>query len=375
MVDTPPLWKTVFCLGVLFAAAVLMISCQTAHMGLEEETPAEEIRYQLIYIIHGDGSYLFHTRDGTAYQADLRVLEQAFNIAGALSHGEVFIFHQTPRKRTRFFSSNDGLFYYYKNGERKSEYAYERKHSPSIWDEEAALFQSYKSGNSSDQTSSTRPLRIFLFFGHQVFETDGLGYYSSYRDETFSTHELATGISLFDGQGTVSSSNETVQSARKPFDLIVLSTCRGGTPGTIQSLSPLTRYIIASPENLHLSYMNMGVLRDLETWNGHDFQSFLMELVDLAFMELIQLTSTVVSIALYDTEKVSPYLESIEEEYEDRLHALEEDGVVPLDFYDCRDDPVFSRKYIGEGVFILYRPPLFGRNKSKSSHSGWECWR
>jgi hypothetical protein len=375
MISKTHLWKTVFYVGVLFAAAALMISCQTAHMGLEEETPADEIRYQLIYVIHGDGSYLFHTRDGTAYQADLRVLEQAFDTAATLTHGEVFIFHQKSRKNTRFFSSNDGRFYYYKKGERNRTYSYQRKHSPSIWDEEAALFQSHQTQSNPDPKSSEKPLRIFLFFGHQVFETNGLGYYSSYADETFSTYELAKGISLFDTQVKTSSSTVTGQEADKPFDLIVLSTCRGGTPGTIQTLSPLTRYIIASPENLHLSHMNMSLLGNLETWDGNNLQPFLMELVDLAFTELIQLTNTVVSIALYDTDKVSAYLESIEEEYENRLHALEEDGVVPLDFFDCQDDRAFSREHVGDGVFILYRPPLFGRNKSKSSHSGWECWR
>jgi hypothetical protein len=344
-------------------------------MGLEEETSVEGVRYQLIYVIHGDGSYLFHTRDGTAHQADLRVLDQAFMIAGALTHGEVFIFHQKPRRRVLFFSSNDGQFYYYRNGERKSEHAYMRKHSPSIWDEEASLFRSYRAGKKPVPTKAAKPLRIFLFFGHQVYETGGLGYYSSYADETFSVHELATGISLFTAHGTGLISNNSDQESDKPFDLIVLSTCRGGTPGTIQSLSPLTRYIIASPENLHLSYMNMSMLRDLETWDGNDLQTFLMDLVDVAFAKLTQLTNTVVSIALYDTDKVSPYLESIEDEYKDRAHALEEDDLVPLDFYDCQDDPIFSRECIGEGVFILYRPPLFGRNKSKSSHSGWECWR
>ena len=373
MTGTTPLWKTIHFLGALCAAAVLLISCQSVPRELEEEPSAEEIRHQLIYVIHGDGSYLYHTRDGKAHQADLRALEQAFDTAAALTHAEVFVFHQKSKKR---FVSKTGKFYYFRNGERKNEFSYKRRHSPSIWEDEAAIFHSYHAVNDPTPKTALKPLRIFLFFGHQVFETDGPGYYSSYPDETFGIDELAKGIALFDAQDKTPNSNSgTDQKEDIFFNLIVLSTCRGGTPGTIETLSPVTRYIIASPENLHLSYMNMGLLKGLETWNGNYMQPFYKELVVHAFAELIQLTNTVVSVALYDTGQVGPYLESIEEEYERRLITNREEGVIPLEYYDCQDDPDFARKYSGKGVFILYRPPLFGRDKMKSYHSGWECWR
>jgi hypothetical protein len=373
MILAKPLWKIIHFLGVPCAAAALLISCQSVHRGLEKEIPAEEIRYQLIYVIHGDGSYLYHTRDGKANQADLRALEQAFDTAAALTHAEVFVFHQKSKKR---FVSNTGNFYYFKNGVRKNEFSYERRHTPSFWEEEAAIFHTYHAGSDSNAKIALKPLRIFLFFGHQVFETDGLGYYSSYPDETFGVDELARGIALFGAQGETLSSNSWAYQKKDTFlNLIVLSTCRGGTPGTIKKLSPLTRYIIASPENLHLSYMNMGILKDLETWNGNTMQPFYRDLVVHAFTDLIQLTNTVVSIALYDTGQVGPYLESIEEQHERRLITYLEEGAIPLDYFDCQDDPVFSREFFGKGVFILYRPPLFGRDKMKNYHSGWECWR
>ena len=162
---------------------------------------------------------------------------------------------------------------------------------------------------------------------------------------------------------------------RTPADLVVLSTCIGGTVGTLKALAPLSRFVIASPESLHLSHMDMSGLQGLETWNGNDLQSFLTEVVWHAFTELTHLTSTVVSIALYDTAAAPPLLDSVSKQYEEKLRKLERDEGVPLEYYDCIEDPLFPREDGGEGVFILYRPPLFGRDQNKSSHSGWECWK
>ena len=54
----------------------------------------------------------------------------------------------------------------------------------------------------------------------------------------------------------------TADSAR--FDLMILSTCFGGTPYTIGALGPFARYIIASPDNLHLSYFDFHSLERLD---------------------------------------------------------------------------------------------------------------
>ena len=360
--------------GVLSLLPLLLTSCQTTSVQREEEiAPPAGIRFQLVYIIHGDGSYLFHTADGESHYADRRVLDQAFRTAAALSSGEVFIFHQKPRGRFLFFTqSRDGKFYHYRNGEIMNKSSYRRRHTPSLWDEEYAYFRHYRADNRTGSGEVEKPLLILLFFGHQVFETDGAGYHSSYPDEPFSTRELADSISLF------TASDESTGAGgveRTPADLVVLSTCIGGTVGTLKALAPLSRFVIASPESLHLSHMDMSGLQGLETWNGNDLQSFLTEVVWHAFTELTHLTSTVVSIALYDTAAAPPLLDSVSKQYEEKLRKLERDEGVPLEYYDCIEDPLFPREYGGEGVFILYRAPLFGRDKNKRSHSGWECWK
>jgi hypothetical protein len=56
---------------------------------------------------------------------------------------------------------------------------------------------------------------------------------------------------------------------RTPMDLVVLSTCLGGTVGTLRTLAPMSRFVIASPESLHLSHMDMSGLQGLENWNGN----------------------------------------------------------------------------------------------------------
>ena len=353
---------------------LILISCQATSVHREEELPPPAgIRYQLVYIIHGDGSYLFHTADGESHYADRRVLNQAFRTAAALNSGEVFIFHQKPRGRFLFFTqSRDGKFYHYRGGEIMNKISYRRRHTPSLWDEEYAYFRHYRADNRTGPGTVEKPLLIILFYGHQVFETDGTEYHGSYPDEPFSTRELADSISLF------AAPDESIGAGcveRAPVDLVVLSTCMGGTVGTLKALAPLSHFVIASPESLHLSHMDMSGLHRLEAWNGNDLQSFLTEVVWHTFTELTHLTSTVVSIALYNTAMVAPLLDSISNQYDEKLRNLELDEGIPLEYYDCIEDPLFPQEYGGEGVFILYRPPLFGRDKNKISHSGWECWK
>ena len=89
----------------------------------------------------------------------------------------------------------------------------------------------------------------------EIPEFGGAGYDASYRDRPFTIHDLA---------GTLTNLTEDCTK----FDLILLSTCFGGTPYTIGLIGPFARYIIASPENLHLSYFDLQPLEHLEIGLG-----------------------------------------------------------------------------------------------------------
>ena len=90
-------------------------------------------------------------------------------------------------------------------------------------------------------------VKIFLYSGHEIPEFGGAGYDASVPDRTFTVRDLQSGLQGFTGSSA-------------KFDLLVLSTCFGGTPYTIGALGPYARYIIASPDNLHLSYFDFRAL-------------------------------------------------------------------------------------------------------------------
>ncbi len=58
--------------------------------------PKSAVDYSLIYVINGDGNYLYHDKKGRGLQADEQQLEEAIAVARQAEHGEVFIFHLRP---------------------------------------------------------------------------------------------------------------------------------------------------------------------------------------------------------------------------------------------------------------------------------------
>src|SRR6185369_15437037 len=59
-------------------------------------------RYSLVFIIHGDGDYLYHNSLGEARRADEDALARAQVIAQQLPNAEVTIFHETARRHVLF---------------------------------------------------------------------------------------------------------------------------------------------------------------------------------------------------------------------------------------------------------------------------------
>jgi len=212
-------------------------------------------------------------------------------------------------------------------------------------------------------TEQSQPLRLFFYFGHEIPEFGGAGYDASYSQRTFTVPDLAGGLK---GMAADDSSK---------FDLLVLSTCFNGTPYTIGALAPYARTIVASPDNLHLSYFDLEPFEQLEAGlRDGDVAGFAKNFARQTFDRLTEDIQTAVTVAVYDVDSVQEYVDSVGSVYDQALTTL--DGQTPgsIKHCDCADDPVYVWPGMSEGVEVFYRPPRFGRFKQKQIHSGWECW-
>lgn len=344
---------------------VFLLSCsagipvQQKSQRVERDTIA--VRYSILFIIHGDGEYLYHDTKGNKYNADEETLAGAKKVAEENPQAEVFIFHQKPTSHFLFFFPlRDGEFYYYRNGQLIANESYWRDQEQSNFDLEVDLYRQYHVGNQNKLIS------MFLYFGHEIPEVGGVGYDESYPDRSFTIDDLASGIKRF--------TSDSIK-----FDLTVLSSCYGGTPYTIGKLIPFTQTIIASPDNLHLSYFDLNSLErlDLSLQDG-DVPTFANRFAQQSFDRLTRDIQTTVSVAVYDVSQVQDYLNSVYANYENKLDTLNEkpqEFLSTIEHCDCKDIPVYVLSNMSYGVNVFYRPALFGRSKNKLNHSGWECWK
>jgi hypothetical protein len=320
-----------------------------------------ETKYSLIFVIHGDGDYLYHDTSSKEYIADEEVLINAKNVALQNPNAEVFIFHQKPRKHFLFFFPiRDGEFYYYRNGQLLVNELYWRDQEYSNLDFEVAAFQRFRTVDQSNKIS------MFLYFGHEIPEFDGKGYDESYPDRTFNIDNLSDGL-----KGFTSDSSK--------FHLTILATCFGGTPYTINKLGSYSKYIIASPENLHLSYFDLQSLERLNVGlQDGDVLIFAKRFARQSFDKLTSNILTEVSVVVYDVEKAQNYLNAVHDNYETTLTSLKKMTSTELEeveHCDCADIPAYQLSSMNKGVDVFYRPARFGRTKNKQIYSGWECWK
>lgn len=347
------------------ASSLLLCSCSAGPSVQRETRPAEgsgpAAAYSIVFVIHGDGEYLYHDTSGVEYQANEEALAEAKRIALRNPRAEVFVFHQIPRKHFLFFFPiHDGEFYYYRDGRLIANESYWRDQGQSPLDPEVTLYRRYHANNQ-------RPsMNLFLYCGHEIPEFGGAGYDASFPDRPFTVHDLADGLKGFTGG-----------SAR--FDLLVLSTCFGSTPYSIGALGPFARYIIASPDNLHLSYFDLRSLErlDLSLQEG-DVPAFAKKFAHQSFDRLTRDIQTAVSVAVFDVDRVQDFLRAVHETYDHTLTTLEgetQSSMAMIERCDCADIPAYALPTMNRGVEVLYRPARFGRSKNKENHSGWECWK
>lgn len=315
-------------------------------------------RYSMVFFIHGDSDYLYHDLRGHAHRADEEALVGAIRVAVRNPEAEVFIFHQRPRKHALiFFPRRDGTIYYFHHGQLIAKESYWRDQGSSRFDPEVELYNRFRAGDQS------QPVRLFFYFGHEIPEFDGAGYDASYPHRAFTVHDLADGLKRF-----------TRDSMK--FDLIALSTCFNGTPYTIAALAPVARTIVASPDNLHLSYFDLHPFERLDVGlRDGDMAAFAVKFANQAFDRLTEELQTAVTVAVYDVDRVQGYLRAVETAADHTLTILKGRKPGSFEHCDCAEDSSTMLPGMSDGVDIFYRPPRFGRSKKKLNHSGWECYR
>ncbi len=338
----------------------LLLSC--ADLPVQRAVPhTEESKlatlYSIVFVIHGDGDYLYHDTSGNEFNADEEVLASAKKVAQDNPHAEVFIFHQRSRERFLFFFPlHDGEFLYYRNGQLVMNELY--------WRDQKRFNPEVEMYRRSSLSNRRERVNMFLYYGHEIPEFPGTDYDASSPDRVFTIHDLEVGLEGFTRDSST-------------FDLMVLSTCYGGTPFTIGCLGKFARHIIASPENLHLSYITLEPLEHLDrTLRDGDISAFAKRVAQRTFERLTTSIQTAVSVAVYDANRVQEYSRSVHSMYNSSLLSLQgELQATDLERCDCREIQEYVLPTMSSGVEVLYRPARFGRSKDKGKHSGWECWR
>jgi hypothetical protein len=344
------------------ALALFLFSCSTIPPA-RRATPTEgeggvPPRYSIVCIIHGDSGYLYHDTRGTVHRADEEALARVKTVAERNPQAEVFIFHERHRKhRLLFFSLRDGTFYYYLRGRLLAEESYWRDQGQLRFDPEMELYDRFRAEGSPE------PVRFFLYFGHEIPEFGGAGYDASYKNRTFTVDDLADGLKRITSDST-------------KVDLVVLSACFSGTPRTIAALAPYARYVVASPENLHLSYFDLRPFERLDVGlREGDVSWFANTFAHHAFDRLTEDVQTAVTVVVYDEHRVQGFLRSVDSTYDHALTKVKGKAPASVERCDCAEDSAYTMPGMNEGITVLYRPPNFGRLQYKESHSGWECWR
>mgnify|MGYP001627872829 CR=1 FL=1 len=331
----------------LFFVAILFCGCNNALVEKPISEKNEIPRYSIISVIHADADYLFH-KDGKAHQANEKALEKSIKIAEQAEEGEVFIFHQKPEKKAWLvFPKKDREWYHYKNGVLINKGLYSPLNGG--LETEALLYKKY----SEVENIVRKPM--LMYFGHEI-PTFKRTYHQSQENEKFDVQIFSKDISTL--------SNE--------FGIIGVSTCNNGNPLLIHSLNDLADFVVASPQNLHLSYLDMGMFRMLETKPEISEKELADSLALSSFKRLKEELQTTITVSIYDLKKLKSKLPLLVENYD---KYIKENKVNPYfsDNIDCASIESLAAYLPEKGITTYYRSSAFGRNNSSVKHSGWGC--
>lgn len=316
----------------------------------------ENIDYSVIYYIHADSGYLYHDAGGKPVQGNKEVLADALQVAGKAESGEVFIFYQRPGKKILgLFPRRTSRLYHYAKGELTSQVNY--RHSDRNEDfltTEARLFDAYRIGTREENQRS-----YFLFFGHEIPDTEGKKYHQTLPGISVNTRSFSAGIQKF------------LPTDNQRFNLVVLSSCNNGTPVMAEHLMPFSDVLLASPQNLHLSHIDSEPLGLLEINPGITSVQLAHSMAEQTYRLLESEIHTTITLTVYDLATVL--------KYKNELHAFtmayEALGSKQhfSDNVDCSQTALFDVDRFGKGLKTWYRPAKFGRKSLTSTYSGWGC--
>lgn len=337
----------------LFLLLLFAMGCRTTQTISEPDSSSLE--YSLIYVIHGDANYLYHNANGRALQADEQVWEEAKMVGQNAKRGEVFIFHQKPEQKILWlFPKRDRTFLHFRNGKLIHKQNYSPDSENGTLAREATLFNKYKATQNSDNFK-----KIFLYFGHEIPVRNGTSYHASRPEASFNTELFVGGLQSFLDSGT--------------FDLTVLSTCNNGTPSMIHALTPLSRLVLASPQNLHLSHIDTQALPKLLNQRASNSAQIADSLATNTYQRLSSFLQTEITLSRYDTRKTKTYLPPLSKTYNQHLQTLSQADLLK-DNTDCSNLPFFELPQKTSGVKVWYKSPKFGvKNKQRDDYSGWGC--
>jgi len=339
---------------VWFILAIGLAGCSNTSV-LTEQPPSEsEANYTVVIYIHGDSDYLFHQSDRTAVRADQHALQKAINVAEQAHSGEVFIFHQRPQKKLLWlFPRRSSELHHYRKGEKLHHVAYRHSGDQPFLKMESDLFGEYDGMRADNQTKT-----YFFYFGHEIPQVPQYGYSTTLSGVPVHTETFVEGIQGF-------------RNGEAPFELIALSTCSNGTPAMVRQLEGVSKTLLASPQNLHLSYLDIESLSKLETDPAVDSRNVAKAIAEDSFNRLSENVQTVISLAVYDLDATAGYIDRLYEK--NRSYQEIEKPNFFRENIDCSELPFFSDSEFNAGIDTFYRPPRFGSRASADHFSGWGC--
>lgn len=340
------------------------------------ETPAPpDPMPRAVYIIHGDADYLYHDADGNRKRADEEAARAAREAARQPEAGEVFLFHQRTGAWRKLAGTRAGIFEHYRAGMLVDKTVYRRRDAG--FGSEAALLHE-RGGRSA------APQRLRLaYFGHEIIvgtpsAPDGP---TARAEATARVPDLAgftEGLrEIAEALGSGSSPDDDADTLR-PYELVVLSTCYGGTPAMMRALAPLAHLAVASPAYLHLSYLDA---RALARGGTEGAKALADTIAQASFDRLRERTSTEITVAVYDLRAVTPPadvgsrlpLNEASSETSPPLAGSSAPREARWDECGQADVSWGGNEEASRGVSLHYQPPRFGPGKDKASRSAWQC--
>ena len=140
----------------------------------------------------------------------------------------------------------------------------------------------------------------------------------------------------------------------------------------IQELTGVTETLVASPQNLHLSHLTDSPLQQLESNPEISTGELAHSIAKQSFDRLSEFLQTMVTVGVYDLDKIQPQIHPIAQTYRTHLNTIQQNSLF-VDNVDCQSFPEFQNPLPQNGITLYYQPPAFFSQSVTASHSGWGC--